>query len=98
MKIFRSFLLSFGFFLGCFLSLSLASSSFAEDQVVPININTADSVAISTALKGVGSQKAQAIIRYRENYGPFQAIEELASVKGIGQSLLDKNRDLIVLE
>ncbi len=89
MHLFRYFLLS--------LCLSLTSPVFAEEPV-PININTADAVTLSTALKGVGVRKAEAIITYRDSYGPFQSVDELTAVKGIGESLLNKNRDKIVLQ
>ena len=91
MRILRYFVLS--------TTLILSSLLFAADeQLASVNINTADSVVLATVLKGVGTRKAEAIIAYRENYGPFQSVDELTSVKGIGQSLLDKNRSSILLE
>lgn len=85
-----------------FLSLCLAFSSslFANDADtgLPININTADAPALSAALKGVGESKAKAIVAYRESYGPFKAVEELTAVKGIGESLLEKNKNNITLK
>jgi competence protein ComEA len=64
----------------------------------PININTADAQTISDTLSGIGLKKAQAIIEYREAYGPFHNIDELASVKGIGQGTLAKNFARITLK
>jgi competence protein ComEA len=75
--------------------LSFSSSLFAAD---PVNINTADVSTLSDGLNGVGLKKAQAIVEYRNSYGPFKSIEELKAVKGIGDSLLDKNRDNIVIK
>jgi competence protein ComEA len=46
----------------------------------------------------VGPSKAEEIVRYREAFGPFETVDELAEVKGIGKSTLEKNRDLITLE
>lgn len=57
-----------------------------------VNINRADE-AVLTTLDGVGASKAQAIILYREMFGGFANIDELAKVKGIGQKTVDKNRD-----
>ncbi len=48
-------------------------------------------------LKGVGEKIAERIIEYRKAH-PFQAIEELMNVKGIGQKLFDKNKDLITVK
>ena len=84
------------------LSLCLAfnTSLLAEQPAMAstVNINTADVATLSAMLKGVGESKAQAIVAYRENYGPFKAVEELTAVKGIGESLLEKNRKKITLE
>ena len=57
-----------------------------------IDINTADVDSIVEALVGVGKVKAQAIIDYRNEHGPFVSVDELLEVKGIGQATLDKNR------
>ncbi|REF27118.1 competence protein ComEA [Xenorhabdus cabanillasii] len=58
-----------------------------------ININTANAEELAKALNGVGAKKAQAIIEYREKYGPFTAIEQLQEVQGIGPAFIEKNRD-----
>jgi len=58
-----------------------------------ININTADKDALMEAIKGVGEKRAEAIIAYREKNGPFMSVDELAEITGIGQSIVDKNRD-----
>ncbi|HHJ13803.1 MAG TPA: helix-hairpin-helix domain-containing protein [Gammaproteobacteria bacterium] len=57
-----------------------------------VNINTADSETLVDSLDGVGPQKAMAIVRYRQANGPFQSVDELLQVKGIGQSTLEQNR------
>lgn len=90
MRLFPVVLLSF--------ILLFSSSLFAADPAMPVNINTADAATLSASLKGVGQSKAQAIIDYRESFGPFKSVDELKAVKGIGDSLLDKNRDTIVLK
>ena len=74
-----------------FLALSLPS--FAA-----VNVNTADADAIQGELKGVGLQKAQAIVAYREANGSFKSADELANVKGIGLKTIEKNRANILLE
>lgn len=61
-----------------------------------ININSADAAKL-TLLKGVGEKKALAIIEYRNENGPFKSVEELAEVKGIGEAIINANRDLISL-
>lgn len=85
-------------FLSLFLTLVCSGNSAIADESAAININTADAATLATGLKGVGPSKAEAIISYRESYGPFKAVEELAAVKGIGESLISQNRDKIILE
>ena len=60
-----------------------------------ININTADKETLMETIKGVGEKRAEAIIAYREKNGPFNSVDELAEISGIGQSIVDKNRDNI---
>ncbi|NOY63702.1 MAG: helix-hairpin-helix domain-containing protein [Gammaproteobacteria bacterium] len=63
----------------------------------PVNINTAGAEALSSSLLGVGDSKARAIIAYREQHGPFRAVNQLLNVKGIGVRTLDKNRANITI-
>jgi competence protein ComEA len=58
----------------------------------PVNINTADAVALAKALTGVGPAKARAIVSYRDKNGPFKSVDQLAMVEGISQKLIEKNR------
>lgn len=68
-----------------------------EGIVITVNINTADATEIATMLKGIGDKKAQDIISYRKEHGKFKDIESLKQVKGIGQAIIDKNKDRIQL-
>ncbi|MFC2058175.1 helix-hairpin-helix domain-containing protein [Chloroflexota bacterium] len=61
-----------------------------------ININTAD-VWLLDALHGIGEELAQDIIDYRTENGPFQAIEDLTSVTGIGLALFELIKDKITV-
>jgi competence protein ComEA len=58
-----------------------------------VNINTADKEALMTSIKGVGEKRAEAIIAYREQNGSFKSVEELAEVRGVGPSIVEKNMD-----
>lgn len=48
-------------------------------------------------LPGIGSVKANAIVKYREEQGPFQSIEEVQKVNGIGASTYEKIKDFLTL-
>lgn len=74
------------------LSLALTASAFAASKV---NVNTADAATIAAALNGVGEAKAEAIVAYRQEHGPFKSADQLAEVKGIGLKTVEKNRELI---
>jgi competence protein ComEA len=63
-----------------------------------VNINTADAQTLAAELKGVGEKKAQAIVDYRVENGPFKSVTDLTSVKGIGDKLLEDNVDRIIIE
>ena len=74
--------------------LSFAGAVFADNSV---DINSADAEALIKILKGVGPDKATAIITYRQEHGPFKNADELAQVKGIGKKLVEMNRDVIMV-
>jgi len=63
-----------------------------------VNLNKADAETMQRELAGIGAAKAQAIVTHRDSNGAFTSVDELLEVKGIGKSLLDKNRDKLVLE
>lgn len=81
------------FILGVF--LTLASVSVLAEQ---LDINSANAEQLSHSLKGVGPQKAVAIVQYREQNGPFKTINDLANVKGIGEKVVADNRSRIVVK
>ena len=61
-----------------------------------ININIADEAQLTT-LTGIGATRAQAIIAYREENGPFAAIEDIMNVQGIKEGTFAKIKDEIVV-
>ena len=66
--------------------------------ITEVNINTADAPTLAAGLTGVGPSRAEDIVRYREAFGPFTTVEQLAEVKGVGPSTLEKNRARITLD
>jgi competence protein ComEA len=65
-------------------------------ELQKININTAD-VWLLSALPGIGDVRAQSIVAYRLENGPFRDIDELLNVEGIGAVTLANIKDLITV-
>ncbi|MGE5227150.1 MAG: helix-hairpin-helix domain-containing protein [Planctomycetaceae bacterium] len=61
-----------------------------------VNINTADEPTLET-LNGVGPVTAAAIIKYREENGPFATVDQLDAVSGIGPATLEELRDQVTV-
>lgn len=78
------------------LSVALAAGIFSM-SVQAINPNTATVEQLADSLVGVGPKLAEKIVQYRDENGEFQSLEDLMEVKGIGTSVIDKNRDQIEL-
>ncbi|WP_137788824.1 ComEA family DNA-binding protein [Bacillus sp. E(2018)] len=77
--------------------LNSASSKPADENGTVININYADETVLQT-LNGVGPAKAQSIISYREENGPFTSLEQLLEVRGIGEKTIEQWKDQISFE
>lgn len=61
-----------------------------------IRINQASMEEIQT-LNGIGPSKAESIMKYREEHGPFGSVEELLDVPGIGEKTLDQLKEFITV-
>jgi competence protein ComEA len=73
-----------------------AASSFQANDSNKVYINTASEQEI-LQLPGIGRTKAQAIIAYRQEHGPFQRAEDLLNVTGIGEKTLERIKEHIVV-
>ncbi|HTL48538.1 MAG TPA: helix-hairpin-helix domain-containing protein [Verrucomicrobiae bacterium] len=62
----------------------------------PVNVNTADAKDLER-IKGIGPELASRIVSYREEHGAFKSVDELLSVRGIGQVKLEKIKSEVTL-
>lgn len=67
-----------------------------KDITGRININTASRVELMK-LPGVGEKTADKIIKYRKEH-PFQKIEDIKKVKGIGTKKFQKMKEIITVD
>lgn len=67
-----------------------------EQSPQKIDINRAEPWLLE-ALPGIGETRAQAIVDYRSENGPFKRIEDLLKVSGIGEATFEKIKDLITV-
>ena len=76
------------------LSSALDTRHEESSNVSLVNINSADVSELMT-LTGIGKTRAEAIISYRTQNGPFKSIEDITNVSGIKEATFDKIRDRI---
>jgi competence protein ComEA len=82
-------------------AVSLAPAPAAGDALDgvdggPLDLNRADAAALD-GLPGIGPATAAAIIAFREENGPFGALEDLLNVPGIGPAKLAQLEGLVVV-
>ncbi|GKX31133.1 ComE operon protein 1 [Vallitalea longa] len=77
----------------------IETGEFSTDDVegTLVNINTA-SVERLTTLSGIGESRAKLIIKYREEHGDFEIIEDIMKVSGIKEGSFNKIKDSIIVK
>lgn len=73
---------------------TISTGSGAKSGKISINRATAEELM---TLPGIGSSKAESIIRYREEHGGFQKIEDIKNIQGIKDGVFNKIADYIIL-
>jgi competence protein ComEA len=78
-----------------------AVASSGEGSTLPaagmVNLNTATSAQLRS-LPGVGAALAERIIEYRRSHGPFERVEQLDNVRGIGPATMARLRPMVYVE
>jgi competence protein ComEA len=68
--------------------------SFLVHHYGKVNINRSAAADIADAV-GLTAEEAQAIVKYRDDNGPFADFDALAKVPGVDATKLEKNKDAI---
>lgn len=63
----------------------------------PVNINTADAETLAAELTGIGPALAAAIVTDRRENGAYPNAEALMRVRGIGERVIELNRENILV-
>jgi competence protein ComEA len=79
---------------GLAMAALVPSAAFAG----PVDINTADASTLAKELNGVGPARAQAIVAYRNEHGPFKSVDDLALVKNMPRKLIENNREFLKVD
>lgn len=71
-----------------------------EENTRPDSLLPGETIDVNTAgvydlrrLPGIGEKRAQDIVAYREEHGPFRTVDELTEVSGIGPAILEGLRE-----
>jgi len=67
----------------------VAAPATAEQAVTTIHLNTATAAELEV-LPGIGPVLAERIVVYRTDHGPFDRVDQLHDVKGVGDHLLKR--------
>ena len=85
------------------LSVPLIGEEPSEEIAPPkekeslLHLNKADAISL-TSLPGIGPSKAEAILQYREENGPFKDVKDLMNVPGIGEKTYEQLEQLITVK
>jgi competence protein ComEA len=71
--------------------------AFSNISTAAVNLNTADKAELE-AVNGIGPQKAEAIIEYRNKNGPFKKVDDLKKVSGFGDKSVAKMRSELTVD
>ena len=73
-----------------------AAPKAAASEGRPIDINSADSATLES-VPGIGKSLSQRIVAFREKNGPFQSVDDLLKVQGVGEKSIQKLRPYLTV-
>ena len=69
----------------------------SDDEIQKVNINSFNDPEDLTYVEGIGKTICESIIKYRDDNGLYQTIEDLMKVTGIGNATYTKLRNYVIL-
>ena len=89
---------SFGIRVPLILCLLFGTGAFAKKKppAQPVNINAANSEQLQT-VPGIGPATAEKILQMRKSYGAFKSVDDLLTIRGLGQKRLEKMRKYLTV-
>ena len=76
--------------------VAVSALTMSALAMAAVNVNTADAEALSE-LPYIGEAKSAAIIEEREAHGPFESVDDLTRVSGIGDKTVEEIRDQVTV-
>ncbi len=76
---------------------TVAKEAFDAENLFRVELNTADKEALCS-LPGIGEKKAEAILNYRAENGPFDSLDTLAEIKGISNKNIEAWKEYLYIE
>src|SRR5262245_55281109 len=73
-----------------------AAPKAAASEARPVDLNTADSATLES-VPGIGKSLSQRIVAFREKNGPFQSVDDLLKVQGVGEKSIQKLRPYLTV-
>ena len=72
-------------------AVSAAGQSSQQSEQKPVDLNSANAEELQK-VPGIGEALAQRIVAFRQEHGPFEKVDDLLNVRGIGATSLEKLR------
>jgi len=73
-----------------------AAPKASASEARPVDLNTADSSALES-VPGIGKSLSQRIVAFRDKNGPFQSVDDLLKVQGVGEKSIQKLRPYLTV-
>ena len=78
------------------LAAAPAKPAAGAAEARPVDLNTADTTALES-VPGIGKSLSQRIVAFRDKNGPYQSVDDLLKVQGVGEKSIQKLRPYLTV-